>query len=274
MSSAVNRVQVDLRVLFQAAELGVQRAALFMGFGLNAAHDPSFIRYQLGGIAGLEFVPPESTSGQLGEFKKRYGESVLLSGCRDLIEVFEALLDEIHDICTKVAIIQGRQDQAEGQKKHKQFTRWGLEYKLKKMKESFSILSEKEEALVSLSRARNTIVHRRATVGTDDGPDGVTVKWWGFDLLFVAVSGEITSLPAVFPAGGIELSNGTVYLKSSVRERIFLLNEIILFSARDVTEMCLMVRDASREILSSLEAYLESVGFNKNETDHVGEVAT
>ncbi len=259
-------VTIDVDQMFQNLAVGVNRAVLFMGFGLNAALDPAFRRYQLRGIAWIDFIPQDVPEAELATFKGQYGEWVVLAGCRDLIESFETFLDVVDDVCVGVNIVHARIDPAAGQKRHKRFTRLGLEDKLATLAKDFSISTPKGDALVSISKARNAIVHRRSVVGHEDGPAGVSVKWWGFDLQTVTPSGEITMLSHGIPPEGITLTGGAqIQLKSSLREKSFSLGESIAFSPRDATEICLVVLEAGKEVIATFVQHLKAAGVREAE---------
>jgi hypothetical protein len=61
---------IDLDQIRITALTGIHRASIFMGLGVNAADDPSFVSYQLKGPVHISIIPHELSESDLVAVKR------------------------------------------------------------------------------------------------------------------------------------------------------------------------------------------------------------
>lgn len=59
-------MNIDFKQVFDIATIGIRRAAVFMGLGINAANNPACNDYHLGDESYINLVP----RGQSGTFQR------------------------------------------------------------------------------------------------------------------------------------------------------------------------------------------------------------
>jgi len=92
----MRRIEIDGHKILNIALLGVRRAAVFMGLGINAARDSRFREYELAHITGIELVPRGVEDKVVDKFKDEFQLWIIESGFRELLERFALFLDSIH----------------------------------------------------------------------------------------------------------------------------------------------------------------------------------
>jgi hypothetical protein len=120
-------INIDLQKLADIAHVGVRRAVLFMGLGLNAINQPGFRDYQLHKLplqAGqqsfpVDFFPPDLPDERVATFKQEY--SVWIAGCglRELLEHYALYLDHIHKYGLVVQQATGKLGQRDPEKEQR-----------------------------------------------------------------------------------------------------------------------------------------------------------
>jgi len=87
-------INIDLQKLEDLAHVGVRRATIFMGLGLNAAHKEDFNDYELSKLPvipsqtdlPIELIPRGLPVERVQEFKKEFATWVTACGMRELLE--------------------------------------------------------------------------------------------------------------------------------------------------------------------------------------------
>jgi hypothetical protein len=265
MADATKKVtNLNIDAVVESIHLGVRRAAVFLGLGLNAAAMPDFKKYQLAEITGLDFVPVQVSDDVVKEFKDEFAHWVLGNGLRELIESFAHALERLYEYCLMIEISRGKLLQGVAIKQFKDFKHAGLEDRLKKLSEDFHVVTDKATALVSISRARNCLVHRRGIVGEKEGTSGLNVSWWGFDIFGESPNGDVLEIPKPMPSDGIILNEGmALKIRHCERKRTFAFGSILRFKPVDVAEICQMVFLAGGDICKSFEEHCDGVGIRK-----------
>jgi len=64
------KINIDFNQILEVADKPVQRAAAFMGLGLNAAYDKKFKNYQLAPITQIEVIPSNLNDNSISHLKK------------------------------------------------------------------------------------------------------------------------------------------------------------------------------------------------------------
>ena len=90
---------IDFGKILEVALKGVGRATVFLGFGVNAALDTNFNKYQLTDIAQIQLLPQEVDVQALSHFKDEFKTWLVGNGLRELIETFSVFLERLHEAC-------------------------------------------------------------------------------------------------------------------------------------------------------------------------------
>lgn len=264
-------MNIDLDRLLDIAQRGVRRASAFLAIGVNSARDPRIKEYRFPTEVPVQILPDGLDNKAVGHLKIEFEKWVILSGLRDLIEAFAVYLDGVHKVGLLISVNAGSLKPEEASNFERAFERKGIEGKLKTLKHRFGIETPKGKYLVSISKARNCLTHRRGIVAPlDTDSSGVLrVLWWALDLFAETPEGREISLMPPLPEGGVLLDKGgQVKVRFTDREREFHLGEVLELSTRDLAEICFLVSLAAREVMSTVVSFTRSHGVDvKERTD-------
>lgn len=256
---------IDLDKLAMISEVGVRRASVFLGLGVNAARDNNFNAYQLTHLTLIQIVPPNLPTTDVDEFKKHFEAWIIGNALREVVENFERFLDGVDAVCRRVELAKqsGRDGKLKILKSRKKFEQAGIDEKLEHLRKTHAITTGNERYFKAIKQARNCVTHRGGLVGSRDVGDNPTLRltWWRIRVFLKGDSGKETELDAPFPLGGVVLdeeSKVNVQLKDRVRE--FKKGARIEFTAQDVAEICQLTKMTSAELLVSLVEWLERQG--------------
>ena len=259
-------VVIDFDKVAEVGLKGVRRAAVFMGLGLNAAHDPAFKSYQLSSIQNvqtkmhMELIPSNVNDDTLGHFKTEFGAWIIANGLREVTERYAVFLDGIHQVCQFIACSKQRLEPTAAEKRDSTFRRKGIEYKLQKLDLRFGVKPRYPDFVVSINKARNCLTHRLGKVGFEDCNQGqaLEVKWTGMDFQIELESGKILSANEFF--GVVLPEPGTAQLKFIERCKSFPIGTLIRFEMHDLAEVCNFMLDSIRAVAGAAVQYARSVG--------------
>ncbi len=241
---SMSPVVIDFDKVAEVGLKGVRRAAVFMGLGLNAAHDPAFKSYQLSSIQNvqtkmhMELIPSNVNDDTLAHFKTEFGVWTIANGLREVTERYAVFLDGIHQVCQLIACSKQKLEPAAPEKRDSTFRRKGIEYKLQKLDTRFGVKPQYPDYLISINKARNCLTHRLGKVGSEDCNQGqaLEVKWTGMDFQIELESGKILSANEAFDVMLPE--PGTAQLKFVERNKSFPIGTFIRFEMHDLAEIC------------------------------------
>lgn len=261
------KVKIELGMLQEIALKGVRRAAVFMGLGVNAAQDPSFKKYQLAHLTGIELVPTNVDDTTLQHFKDEFEIWIVGCGLRELTESFGTFLDAIHNVCSLLEANRNRITQEDAESRQRNFTWKGIGDKLKALKNRFRVAPSRPDCLCSINQARNCLTHRQGRVAAEDcrGDEHFTMKWFSFDL-FADEAGkkEPTLLPLPFPDSGVVLQappgGGAIRIKGVERTLKVDRGDLIRLSPKDLAEICHFIVISSKDVCESTAQYAKSIG--------------
>lgn len=252
-------MHINLPKLEEVALRGVRRASVFMGLGVNAATDPNFKNYQLSSFTEIQLVPSDLPDAEIERIKEQFRLWIEAGGFRELVESFVNFIDGAYKICFHVSRSLG---QAKPHVDFRKFEKKGLPEKLTMLKDNFGVEPKNGAQLLSLSAARNCLTHRRGIVGAEDLKEGAVsleIAWLGADFFVEEPNGKRTIFDVQSP--GIYLPNGgTVCLGMVNRTRCFTLGEKLLFSTRELSEICWFYTREADAFCRSLEAHLRRAG--------------
>jgi len=266
---SIQTVKIDVNKIQEIALLGVRRAAVFMGLGINAARDSRFREYKLTHITGIELIPADVDEKTIGHFKEEFQLWIIESGFRELLERFSLFLDAIHHHSLLLATNRKKISPEDAEKLHNKFEYTGVTGKLDQMEETFGMSFRHVHYLETLSQARNCLTHRLGIVGDKDcGSDGhFELRWRSFDLLVQALDkDEPVNLsfpikePVYFEKGG------EVQLKIVDRVRRFPKGAKLALLSKDLAEICHFVILASNDVATAMIDYAKSIGAAEDDT--------
>lgn len=254
-------ITIDFNKLLKIALTGVRRVSIFMGFGVNAALDEQFKTFQLSQITKIQLVSSDVSDDVLHQYKEKFLIWIEAQGFRDLVETFAVYLDNLHEACQ---LIRTRKLSQENRDNHLAFCKKGTWKKLKILKERFSVQPDNPNYLVSLTWARNCLVHRQGVVGPEDirgEGKALEVSWLGMDVLIRTPTGEEHYLLDNLQQKTLDLADGgEVMLKFIERSRKFSLGETLKLSTRDLAEISWYYTREAKSICKAAEAFAKKSG--------------
>jgi hypothetical protein len=262
------RVRIDFNRLRQLAHVGLQRAYIFMGFGLNAASNPGIIDFGLAETDHAQLVPPITDPSKLQEAKTAFGQWIVSCGVREAIETFAIFLDEVHRVCLFVAHHKGKLPDVDVKRIRRTFRRAGLPDKLKLLTDSFGVVAEWPDFVVSVHRARNCLVHRNGVVGEKDSEDGrpLDISWRAIEVFLDRPDGEVVvRMPIAEP---VHVERGELIgVRWSTRAASFALGERVVLQPSQLAEICTYLYMETNFICNRAGEYLEQLGVRDGGTE-------
>lgn len=257
---------IDLDKVLETARLGVRRAMVFMGLGVNTANDPNFSNYKLSkDQVYLDFVPDNLPPENIEEFKAEFKRWVIGNGLRELIEVFHIFLDHVFEVCLFAFIKKGKANGEDFDEKVKEFTRHDLRDKLKTLKKDFSVEPNFPDQLKTINKARTCLTHRRGIVGKKDITmgDQLVLRWRALNFYFEKDSGEKQAVD--LPLDEPQLFEGPGDLKVGFTEKQlgFKMGTQVEIQPNILAELCLAVLNSSKEIIQTTQKALQQLGIKK-----------
>jgi hypothetical protein len=94
----------------------------------------------------------------------------------------------------------------------------------------------------------------------DESDNKLHLQWWRVELLIKTPIGKEISLMPPLEEGAIVLEEGgEVQARFSTNERVFAIGQKISLNPNDLTEVCLLVKLASADIVKGLIEYTKSL---------------
>ena len=168
-------IKIDLEKLQDIAHVGVRRATIFMGLGLNAAHKDDFNDYELNKLPivpgqtnlPIELFPRELPVERVREFKREFAIWVTICGMRELLEYFALFLDQMHRYALVVFHARGelQRRRINPFRAQREFNgKFGIARKLDVLAGRFGINPADTDHIKRLYEARNCLTHDLGTV--------------------------------------------------------------------------------------------------------------
>jgi hypothetical protein len=269
-ADGVTRLRIDLDAIKDRGNLGVRRAALFMGLGLHAAHREDFTDYELNKLPvkdeqygiPVDIVPSNAPPKVVAKFKVEFADWITACGLRELLEHYALAADQVNTIGALVLFSQKKITALEGNRIQQKFIKIpGLGKKLERLAHDYSIGPKHPEHIASLYRLRNCLAHGGGIVSplyTNSG-DQLVCKWLAMEVFAQDASGKEfvgrQMYGKYFPDGG-EILGRTVD-----REKRFRAGEKVKLTQQDLWEICdFFARVCVPTLLDSTLAYCEKNG--------------
>ena len=160
---------IDFDKLKDFAHIGVRRAVIFMGIGLNAAHREDFLDYELSKIPSssgerrfpIEFFPEALPTERVNYFKVEFARWIQDCCLCDLLDHHALFLDKIHLHALVVYRSLGKlAEKDDPEKLHNKFRHEGITGKHKSLSERFGIDPTHSATIDQLYEARNALNSR------------------------------------------------------------------------------------------------------------------
>lgn len=255
-------INIDLDKVLEVALNGVRRASVFMGLGVNAAIDDGFRNYQLTSLTNIQLVPENVPEETLKHFKEEFRLWIEAAGFRELADTFANYLDSVHHTCLVMKAISEKTSLTDIQDIHRKYRDEGFPNKLNVLSQRFSVAPTNGPYLLSLSRVRNCLTHRRGIVGDEDlrGEAEFSAKWLGLDVFIEEPDGTRHPFNETPPEGLFLANGGAVMLGRNERNRTFKRDDKLILSTRDLAEVCWFYELEARAVLKSVLEFAERLG--------------
>lgn len=277
MTEQVHHIDIDK--LKDFAHVGVRRAAIFLGLGLNAAHREDFMDYELSKLPPsdgdkrfpIDFFPRGLPAERINYFKIEFSRWIRDCCLCDLLEHYALFLDKIHLHALVVYRAAGRLSERDSPEKlHNKFRYDGITAKHRVLRERFGIDPAHAGFVDQLYEARNALTHDFGVVLPKrcDSNGNFALKWPKFN--FIGIGSETgKETPLVALIGEPTTEETTIALRVEQREDIYKAGERVEVSREDLEEVLHFFAGwAIPSTLTAFVAFLEVNGIKpKNDAD-------
>jgi hypothetical protein len=264
-----NIININFDNILDVALMGVRRSSAFMGFGVNAAIDVGFNKYQLTEITCIQLLPMDLSNESVNQMKQHFLTWIVGCGLRELIESFSIFLDHVYLAITQVAIVKDGLLITIAEKNYRQFQHDGIKDKLATLKNNYNIEPKHPSYIAGINQARNCLTHRRGIVETRDcfGSTTLRINWLGMDMLANMPNEKefVLELPLKEPVKFEE--GGTISVRFVEREVHFKLGELIKMEPKALAEICSYITFEAKEVVNSAINFCKAKGIQVQETD-------
>lgn len=256
---------IDLDKVLDRAYIGVRRASVFMGLGVNAASDERLADYTLDKHSNIRLIPEKQTSEVVSQWKQEFRRWIIQNGLRELLENYEAYLLKLYDVCLRCEVSAGKTTGEVAQKRFKRFDRSGFGEKLDFLN-SVGIATKNIDHLKTLYDLRNCLTHRQGIVGPadckdDKVPGNLIVRWTGFDIEGQDPNGVVQPLAAPYNAPINEAvyfpEGGNIIITTCVRRLELPIGTVVDLTPSQLSEICAFVANEARPMLHSAIEFME-----------------
>lgn len=241
-------LHIDLVKLADLAHTGVRRAALFLGLGLNAAHRPDFLDYELHKLASvsgqtelpMDLFPSNLPPEKVMDFKREFSVWVIACGLREILEHYSILLDSIHNYGLQILSVNRTLGTVDPVKVHKKFCHYGgFKEKFLVLQERFGITPLHSDKVANFYLARNSLTHSLGVV-TERNASNANCLVLSWDALEFAAIGSETGLerPLLDLMGAKTSEETKIILRKVNRKREFPIGEKVNLNQQDLWEIC------------------------------------
>ena len=253
-------INIDIGKIKEIVNLGVRRATIFMGLGINAAYDQNLKRYQLDDITAIQFVDPNVNDHTISLYKEEFALWITANGFRELIETYSIFLDIIYDICLLVKL--AKEKVFDYQKQKKQFSMKGIEKKCELLMHQFSIKVKYIEQISSINQARNCFVHRRGLLDENDCQNDIfELQWKALELYIERLDGSTTIVEMPITNNNVVMQGGEKLMyRLADRKLVFRKGEVVKLSPKNIAEICYFVYILTDEIIKEILMLLHGAG--------------
>jgi len=252
-----DQMTIDFGKIHGTAIRGINRAAVFLGLGVNAADQSASVDYHLTSDTNLRMLP-DVDDEVLGEWKKEFRVWIVGCGFREMIDGICVYLDRLHVACRMI-------DRSSSEKILKEFEFFGLVEKLDSLEKVFGISCRFNEQLASFYPVRNCFVHRLGRVGDQDlrKADQLKLRFMRYDSVFVTSSGEELRIPDIFDPNSPQFVTpeaGSLGIKWVEKSLSFSKGDWVVLSPKDLTEILFFTSRCVMELTKTTLRFAKARG--------------
>ena len=249
--------------------MGIRRAYVFMGLGINAASDPNLNNVHLADNPQIFMVPQEVSPEIMSGYKENFAQWIISNGLREIIESFGLSLNNIYTACLLIDT-RGQADVEDSNRDRAiKFEQLGAKRKLENLAKEFGVTSALAEHIQSLNAARNCLTHRWGIVREADcnQPGEFVLYWRRTELIAQTEGGDEIILPARIDEPIHFDEPATIGIRWVDTNRSFNIGSVLQLEPQELQEICLMMFMATDELRRSLLSFAESRGIPCNVKD-------
>ncbi len=168
-------LNVNFLHILDVALLGIRRANIFLGLGLNAAWNPTHKNYLLPDSTKIHFIPENLSDADIENSKRDFANWLIGNGLREINEYFDVFLDHIYEATMMGNVFKHDKIDAEKFAEIKKmsviFSKMSTERKFQELHKNFGFSTDNMDCHLSLKRARNCLTHRLGRVDELDFND-------------------------------------------------------------------------------------------------------
>lgn len=258
-SVAEHTVTINLDGVVAPLHAAVGRALHVTAFGLSAAEAISSMPEGLRANAiSLQFPSPFKN---VNHARDEFRAWVVMSALRELTEVVGTTLEEARVAAAAYKLFQGgrvatvAEFQAQVEDRRQAFHRLGLPDKLERLRSEFGVglVPETAAHILSITVARNCLVHRSGRVGPRDVNEGnlLRVRWQRPSLVALSATGEQREISIGATVAGGE----GIGMRTFEAEREFAMGETVQFDASDLTNICWTLYVFGAQLVSNVRDF-------------------
>lgn len=254
------QINVDLGQILEIAMLGVRRAAMFIGFGVNSADDPKAVDYRLRGFIRVNILPDNLSVESIAEGKLHFRQWILGNGLTELLHNYSLFLDEVYAVSLMIAAVGNAELSDSWERRVATFrAKTSIASKLRTIFNEAGLESHFRGHFYGFTRARNALIHANGRVlpeHCDEGQERLSVAWPGHHVFVRCPDGREVELQP----GLVVSQNAEVIWRMQDRERVFALGESVRFEPRDIAEICWMVQRDAGELVNGVASIGQMAG--------------
>lgn len=252
---------LNIEEMKQISFTGIRRAYAFMGLGINAANNESFIDYNLSNITKYVFLPTNFPIDEITKMKKEFKDWIISNGFQEFLCSFEVFLDNIHFVYLNVLTSKKMTTQQEAAEQHKSFKMKVVIKKLTTLQNKLSFHSKFFDHIKTINIVRNCLVHRRGIVEKKDLNDDsfLRLSWTGMEAYIQkSDNSKIFLFPPNKCSSEEKKAEKGEQIKIHFIENVkrFSLRESIKLNEIEISEILMMMSDATNEIIKQVIKYL------------------
>jgi hypothetical protein len=250
-------ISFNLDQIMEPVGVGLRRAYVFLGLGLNAAIDPNHVNFHLPGKFTLSFIPEGQSSEEIKEFKEEFGRWIVANSLREVIESLAITLDRGHEICLAVANRKGIEASALSA-----FLRKGVVGKLVAWSNELGIQTPLKDHFFSITTARNCFSHRRGVLGKEDcdAAGRFVLRYLRPEFLIKAPSGKETIVPPDFQEPILAKDGGVFQMRIVENEKEFTVGSLLVLSPLEVRDILWTVWNTGLALKSGIIEFCKKNG--------------
>jgi hypothetical protein len=249
----------DMAGYMELANVSAVRAKAFMGFALNSARDEGHTNFRLWEGSHLHLDGEHPAANQVANYKAEFSNWIVANGLSELVEGLEMALEGFYGGLLIVESQAGRISRDSVPKRHRQFTRDGLEEKLNSICKFVGNRISGARHLVAIKQARNCYRHRKGNVGKDDLDESgcLHVTWIAPTLVMKTDDHDEKPLPLPLPEPVHVKADTPLGIRFVERRRSYKQGERLALSPADLAEMCFYFPLQAREQLRLIGHYMQ-----------------